>query len=221
MKKIGLLMLVLLAGACSMYNYDDFTGTPDYRQEIGENYIKNIVELLIVDNLLAMEKALDYDELSTSISGKIGTSANYQTGGVSIWNSDARWTVNAVDAVKGVQIRKEGADSTWQLVRNADYGFRSGDDPTEYTMTIRMLSGGGGEQHDWSVSLTGKRRERKGYSCKFDTQTPLFFGAGTYDRWQYCKGRLFMEVFRNGSKVDKCCIEYDGGIYDYKFINGL
>ena len=105
MNKIGFLILFLLAVAFRMYNYDDFTGTPDYRQEIGENYIKNIVELLIVDNLLAMEKALDYDELSTSISGKIGTSANYQTGGESIWNSDARWSKNAVAAVKGVQIR--------------------------------------------------------------------------------------------------------------------
>ena len=124
MKKIGLLILVLLAGACSMYNYDDFTGTPDYRQEIRENYIKNIVELLIVDNLLAMEKALDYDELSTSISGKIGTSANYQTGGVSIWNSDARWTVNAVDAVKGVRSGR-GCGQHLATGRNADYGFQA------------------------------------------------------------------------------------------------
>lgn len=214
-------MVVLLACACSKYNHDNFTGTPDYRQDIGEGYTRNIVEYLVVDNLRAMEKALDYDALSNSVSGKVGTSANYQTGGVSIWNLDARWTVNAVQSVEGVRIRREDADSAWSLVRDADYRLQNDTYRTQYAQTVRMLPGGGAEQHNWAVSLKGKRTERKGYSCTFTTPSPLIFGAGGSDGWGRCHGRLFVEVFRYGSKVDKCCIEYKGGRRDYSFINGL
>ncbi len=221
MKKIGTILAVLLACACSRYDYDHFNGTPDYRQEIGEQYTRNIVEYLLIDNLRAMEKALGYDALSSSVAGKVGSSDSYRTGGLSIWSSEARWTVNAVEPVEGVQIRRAHADSTWSLTRDADYRLGGNPYPTRYAMTVRMLGRNPSGYADWAVSLKGERTERKGYSCKFDTPDAMTFVAGGSDDWVRCEGRLFVEVFRNGTKVDKCCIQYSGGRPDYQFINGL
>lgn len=221
MKKI---LFAFLAAAfvcsCSKYNYDDFKGAPDYSSEIGELYIRNIPERLIADNLLAVERALAYEAMSISVAERIVENANFRTGGVSLWKTGNRWIVNAVDAVKGVEIRKEDVDSTWTLSRDADYCFNGGCYPTACTMTVRMLPGGK-DHFDWEVSVKGNRKERKGYSCTFSTVDPVVFLTGTSDRWSQCRGRIFMEVFRDGAKVDKCCIEYAGGSGSYKFINGL
>ena len=122
--------------ACNKESYnDEFTGSFSYNTTAGSHYLQTIATELLVDNMRALENALEFNSFGSVSNSR---TSSYHSNGKDLWTPGAEWTVNAVTSIKGVKISKDAADSTWTLTRDADYGMAGNTYPTAYSITLRM-----------------------------------------------------------------------------------
>jgi len=236
MKKI-LLPLCLLAAfaAASCTSYDDYSGSSWWRSsDWVASYMENYAIVLIPDNLLQLEAALDFETYVDDLA----SAQSYKTGGKSLWTPGATWTVGEDNLLSGLVITKEEADSTWTLEwGGGDYAIYSETFPTTWKMTVRISpdandavegSGVWGGHAPWEVSdFSGTRTEDKGYSCAFRSDGSLYYRVSgdsydSYRSWDSCKGVLFFDVFKDGKAIDRCRMAFSGSsYYNREFATGL
>ena len=223
MKRI-LFAIIISASLCackkeSSFYYDsEFTGTYSYNSTAGCNYLMAVATELLVDNLRAMENALEFNSFGSVSNSR--TSA-YHSNGKDLWTPGAEWEVTAVTAIKGVKISKDSADSTWTLTRSGNYDINGNIYPTEYSITLRMHKGAG-YHYDWEVSGNGTRTENKGYGCRFWTDGPVNYVVGESGyNWSGAFGTIWMEVNCYDETVDKAFLRFNGSTSDYRYMRGL
>jgi len=225
MKKTLFFGLAALAlASCTKDYYDaEWSGSYNYGEYAGRDYMMCVADNLIVDNLKQMEAAIFIDSISSE------TSSRFDTGGKSIWAADAEWTVTNEDSgvLEGLKLKKAAADSTWILTRNGKYPFgyynstMSDDDlpnyyVTDYEMELRIIcaaEGKGVEDHYfWAVTLKRcERTEEKGYTSKiYSTGSPIEYSEGNFCSWDLCYGTLMMEVRKDGRLIDKARLQLNG-----------
>ena len=110
MKKFTIIIAaVLLAGiSCSK----DFNGSYPHQKPVDlHTYMEGFVEFYLTDHLWVMERALSFDE--RALYESIPTSAEYSTGGKSIWTVGTVWTASEVQSLSGITIERGQDDSTW------------------------------------------------------------------------------------------------------------
>jgi hypothetical protein len=217
-----LLFLFALAAtlcACSKESYnDEFTGSFSYNTTAGSHYLQTIATELLVDNMRALENALEFNSFGSVSNSR---TSSYHSNGKNLWEPGAEWTVNAVTSIKGVKISKDAADSTWTLTRDADYGMAGNTYPTAYSITLRMHKGEN-YHFDWEVSAQGTRTESKGYGCKFWTDGPINYQtANSGYNWSMAFGTIWMEVNCEEEIVDRAFIRYNGSTSDFRYMRGL
>ncbi len=205
--------------ACNKESYnDEFTGSFSYNTTAGSHYLQTIATELLVDNMRALENALEFNSFGSVSNSR---TSSYHSNGKDLWTPGAEWTVNAVTSIKGVKISKDAADSTWTLTRDADYGMAGNTYPTAYSITLRMHKGEN-YHFDWEVSAQGTRTESKGYSCKFWTDGPINYQtAKSGYNWSEAFGTMWMEVNCGDEIVDRAFIRYNGSTSDYRYMRGL
>ena len=205
--------------ACNKESYnDEFTGSFSYNTTAGSHYLQTIATELLVDNMRALENALEFNSFGSVSNSR---TSSYHSNGKDLWTPGAEWTVNAVTSIKGVKISKDVADSTWTLTRDADYGLAGNTYPTAYSITLRMHKGEN-YHFDWEVSAQGTRTESKGYGCKFWTDgTVNYKTAESGYNWSKAFGTMWMEVNCGEEIVDRAFIRYNGSTSDYRYMRGL
>lgn len=205
--------------ACNKESYnDEFTGSFSYNTTAGSHYLQTIATELLVDNMRALENALEFNSFGSVSNSR---TSSYHSNGKDLWTPGAEWTVNAVTSIKGVKISKDAADSTWTLTRDADYGMAGNTYPTAYSITLRMHKGEN-YHFDWEVSAQGTRTESKGYGCKFWTDGPVNYQtAESGYNWSEAFGTMWMEVYCGEEIVDRAFIRYNGSTSDYRYMRGL
>lgn len=205
--------------ACNKESYnDEFTGSFSYNTTAGSHYLQTIATELLVDNMRALENALEFNSFGSVSNSR---TSSYHSNGKDLWTPGAEWTVNAVTSIKGVKICKDAADSTWTLTRDADYGLAGNTYPTAYSITLRMHKGEN-YHFDWEVSANGTRTESKGYGCKFWTDgTVNYQTAESGYNWSKAFGTMWMEVNCGEEIVDRAFIRYNGSTSDYRYMRGL
>ncbi len=207
--------------ACSRNSYDtdsEFTGTFSYNTTAGSNYLQEIATGLLVDNMRALENALEFNSFGSVSNSR--TSA-YHSNGKDLWQAGAEWTVSAVTSIKGVKITKVEADSTWTMTRSGNYAIGSNSYPTEYSITLRMHKGEG-FHYNWGLTASGTRTERDGYGCRFwtDGTVDYLIGQSVYN-WADAVGTIWMQVNCGEEVVDKSFIRYNGSTSDFRYMRGL
>lgn len=231
---IALAALSLCACTKEYYSSDEWSGSYNYGEYAGRDYMFCIADNLIVDNLKQMETAIFIDAISSE------TSSRFDTGGRSIWSDGAEWTVTNEDSgvLKGLKLKKAAADSTWILSRNDKYPFgyynsTMSDDQlpnyyvTDYEMEVRMIcdaEGKGMEDHYWwAVTLKKcERTEDKGYKSKtYSTGAPIEYLEGSFCSWNLCYGTLMMEVYRDAVLIDKARLQLIGSHSNSSYIRNL
>ena len=210
MKKI-IILLSLLAGVVSCQKYyegidDSFQGSGrSENNTVGRNYMIGIVNDLIVDNLLQMENAL-------FINDRGGNTISCNTGGKSLTEEGAEWTMTRSNSSLNGLIIKYKGENSWFLERTGDYPILDVEYPTNYKMTVTKSDGPNSDHYNWDVVIVGDRIERNGYSCSFYSDGVMKF---TYTKgyyfWNECKGYLMMSVKKNNEAVDDACLVLDGG----------
>lgn len=204
--------------ACSKESNDEFTGSFSYNTSAGSNYLQTIADELLVDNMRALENALEFNSFGSVSNSR---TSSYHSNGKNLWEPGAEWTVNAVTSIKGVKISKDAADSTWTMTRDDDYSLSGHSYPTTYSITLRMHKGEN-YHFDWEVSAQGTRTESKGYGCKFWTDGPInYLTAKSGYNWSMAFGTIWMEVHCEEEIVDRAFIRYNGSISDYRYMRGL
>lgn len=225
MKKTIFCIFAALALVSCTREYDkaEWSGSYNYGEYAGREYMMCVADNLIVDNLKQMEAAIFIDSISSE------TSSRFDTGRKSIWASDAEWTVTNEDSgvLEGLKLKKAAADSTWTLSRKGKYPFgyynsTMSDESlpnfydTDYEMDVRMIcaaEGKGMEDHYfWAVTLKKcERTEDKGYSSKiYSTGAPIEYTEGGFCAWDLCYGTLMMEVYKGGTLIDKARLQLIG-----------
>ena len=205
--------------ACSKESYnDEFTGSFSYNTSAGSNYLQTIADELLVDNMRALENALEFNSFGSVSNSR---TSSYHSNGKNLWEPGAEWTVNAVTSIKGVKISKDAADSTWTMTRDDDYSLSGHSYPTTYSITLRMHKGEN-FHFDWEVSAQGTRTESKGYGCKFWTDGPINYQtANSGYNWSMAFGTIWMEVNCEEEIVDRAFIRYNGSTSDFRYMRGL
>lgn len=204
--------------ACNKQYDDEFTGSFSYNTTAGSHYLQTIATELLVDNMRALENALEFNSFGSVSNSR---TSSYHSNGKDLWTPGAEWTVNAVTSIKGVKISKDVADSTWTLTRDADYGLAGNTYPTAYSITLRMHKGEN-FHFDWEVTANGTRTESKGYGCKFWTDGPINYQtAKSGYNWSEAFGTMWMEVNCGEEIVDRAFIRYNGSTSDYRYMRGL
>lgn len=205
--------------ACSKQSYDEeFTGSFSYNTTAGSHYLQTIATELLVDNMRALENALEFNSFGSVSNSR---TSSYHSNGKDLWTPGAEWTVNAVTSIKGVKISKDAADSTWTLTRDADYGMAGNVYPTAYSITLRMHKGEN-YHFDWEVTANGTRTESKGYGCRFWTDGAVnYLTAESGYNWSKAFGTIWMEVNCGDEIVDRAFIRYNGSTSDYRYMRGL
>lgn len=205
--------------ACNKESYnDEFTGSFSYNTSAGSNYLQTIADELLVDNMRALENALEFNSFGSVSNSR---TSSYHSNGKNLWEPGAEWTVNAVTSIKGVKISKDAADSTWTMTRDDDYSLSGHSYPTTYSITLRMHKGEN-YHFDWEVSAQGTRTESKGYGCKFWTDGPINYQtAKSGYNWSMAFGTIWMEVHCEEEIVDRAFIRYNGSTSDYRYMRGL
>lgn len=223
MKRIILVFAIAASlSACnkeSFKSYDsEFTGSYSYNTSAGSHYLQSIASELFVDNMRALENALEFNSFGSVSNSR--TSA-YHSNGKDLWTPGAEWTVTAVTSIKGVKISKEAADSTWTMTRDGDYNIGGNIYPTTYSITLRMHKGDN-YHFDWEVTATGTRKESKGYGCKFWSEGSVNYQVGESGyNWSTAFGTVWMEVSCYEEIVDKAFIRYNGSTSDFRYMRGL
>ena len=205
--------------ACNKESYnDEFTGSFSYNTTAGSHYLQTIATELLVDNMRALENALEFNSFGSVSNSR---TSSYHSNGKDLWTPGAEWTVNAVTSIKGVKISKDTADSTWTMTRDDDYSLSGHSYPTTYSITLRMHKGEN-FHFDWEVSAQGTRTESKGYGCKFWTDGPINYQtAKSGYNWSMAFGTIWMEVNCEEEIVDRAFIRYNGSTSDYRYMRGL
>ena len=208
----------MLAITVACAKWSDFAGSYGsfYGTSPGESYLLTLADNLPVDNLRQIEKALLYNDYFEY------ESRQYETGGKQVDQVGAQWICNDISSIKGVVIRCT-ADGEWTMSRSGDYLLNAGKEfLTEYTMILKKGDGADGH-YDWTVTLIGTRREDNGYLCHFWTEDgeSLVFSRGASMFWESCRGKIMMEVTRNGRFIDKALLDFKDGKDKYVYINGL
>ncbi len=216
--------MLLAAVSCSKDGQNDvWSGSEEEGNQDGKAYIRQIAEILIVDNLKELEQAIYRDSLGTA------SDRRYRKTGASIRTVGSKWILKDDDRdLEGLEISMI-ADSTWQLKRDAKYEFEGSWDSeaefrTAYTITAK-------QQHDslgrssghcaWRLSVSGSRYENKGYVADFETVPDFLFSGGKLGSWNRCYGILMMDISKDGNPVDLCRIEYFGPRRSYAYLRGL
>ena len=213
-----LVTCVLLAG-CDRDYYDPsyYKVENTYHHSTpGENYMSSLVRALVVDNLSAMESAQSFDHYDLWKSSF--KTDSYVHGDKSLWDAGAEWTVNYVEAVKGVKIKKEAADSTWSMTRSKLYKVNSFDYPTDYTLILHMLPGGVYNHHNWEVTITNiERTERDGYSCHSWSDGPVSVLVADSDYWGSFSGQIYLTVKKGSEVIDNAFLAFVGNSDTFYF----
>ncbi len=215
MKKFTIIIaaVLLAGGSCSK----DFNGSYPHQKPVDlHTYMEGFVEFYLTDHLWVMERALSFDE--RALYESIPTSAEYTTGGKSIWTVGTVWTASEVQSLSGITIERAQDDSTWYLRRNDKAGIRGMevDYPVDSDVTLRMLpTAEDAAVHDWRLTVTRCiRTEDLGYKADLtmESESPAEFRATApaVKSWNYCKGNFVMTVTKDGAKVDKGLLSYDG-----------
>ena len=226
-----LILSVLVSCTKSSYVRDDYSRGPITGSGSVENtskyekYIGSIALQFVADNLLAAEDAILYDKLERY---ETDEEANFHPDGQSVWTEGSVWTIDKERSIKGVSMEKTAQDSTWILSRDADYTLPSGTYPTKYSLLVTchksFFSARGGSHFNWDVSFVEfERTELSGLSARCSTTNPIFYDAGTNSdtrSWVGCSGKLTMDVFRDGSRIDRMLILYAGGT-SHQFIRDI
>lgn len=213
-------LLLLAAAGCSkeMMPFErSFTGTSVRSDMAGEHYMVLLVEDCLVDNLVALEDALNLDRIGLYDARE---GSDYQPDGKSLWTPGAVWTIGTVRALNGLKIEKMPADSTWKLTRDDEYPLDGNSFRTEQEITARMLKGDLWQSHRWEVSVTLTRTEEDGYYAGFHSVGPVRFEPSV-PTWGECYGTFLMEVRRDGTAIDRANLVYSGPIGRYRYLGGL
>lgn len=226
MKKIAFIILgVLLLASCKkeFLSSDEWSGTYDYAEMAGCEYMLCVADNLIVDNLKQMETAL-------FIEGQGSTSSTRFVFNGSIWTVGNEWKVSDKSSLlPGMSIKRTAADSTWTLTRKGKYSFSGCEYDTDYEMDIRMhpdtSARAAGDHFWWDVTLKKcNRTEDKGYRSEITTPSGsvLEYTYGTMGRWAYCYGVLGMRVYKDDELIDVARLQLNGGRYnDASYLHNL
>lgn len=174
----------------------------------GRTYMLLITNDLVVDNLKTLENALYADQLGISPD----KSVSYDTGGKSLREKGAVWTLKYMSGFEGLRMTALGEDS-WLLEWDGDFDLGNNTYPTRYALTATCRDDMTQLSHfDWEVALDGTRTERDGYACHFWTENPLWYEVqGKSDEyWSSCTGLLVMEVTKNGKSIDGSTLQMKG-----------
>jgi hypothetical protein len=220
-----ILSMVLLAAACSRGDYEnapDIVGGHTVVNNLpGRKYMMSIADEMVT-------AALDELELGLSINerGAAERSSHFNVNG-SLTTPGSTWTVKAEDSqMKGLSLHCTAADQ-WQLSFDGEFVLIYEENlyPTVFTLMVDKYKPEDPESADegWKVSLTGRREERGGYHCTFDTASITYVntrGAGA-PGWNQVFGDLYMYVFKNDAQVDACCLSFEGSPSQATYIRGL
>lgn len=217
-------MLPVLA-SCSKeampYSGDfSFSGSSYNGESLAQYYMTGLSSTLVVDNLLAIEDALVLDGLGKTTYREGGS---FKPDGNSIWTVGATWEMASVQSIRGVKIIREAADSTWKMTYDGEYDLNGSSFPTRYELTLRMLPGSPSDHFDWETELSMKRTEDDGYSSEIVSVDKVRFVRTTsnFYTWGSCYGQFMMEVWRNGSMIDRALLTYNGNSQEYRYRRGL
>ena len=210
MKRIPYILIALacLLCSCSREHISDpgLDGNSQYRGAYTRAYLQQIADNLVIHNLQAMEKGL----------------ALYSP---DIWQKGAKFIVSNEELdIKGAEIIKAEADSTWTIKYSGDFPINYTKFPTEYVMTIRMKSQPKSSSHfGWIVRLEGSRTEDKGFFCSFHTDGTMDYTPynGTYTNWGQIHGTLLLSISRNGRQIDYAMPRFNGPSSNPYYTNQL
>ena len=191
----------------------DWSGTYNYGDNAGREYMVGVVNNLMVESLKQMELALVIDADDN------GTGTRFSADG-DLWTAGSVWTLSGRETyLGGMKITKTAADSTWTLAREGKFplsgGYYGGDFfDTSFEMEVRMKTDSLATKthHPWEVLLKKcVRTEDEGYKSSIYTKTdPVKFTGGNLGYWNECRGILYMEVFKDGKLIDKARLELEG-----------
>ena len=232
MKKIIILIMTgtLALGACSRIELGEYNGSFnqwDRPYKAGEEYMVELVKNLLPDCLIALENSLMYDRYGYYYE----STSEYQTQGKSLRVVGTEWTVKAYSPVKKIKI-KCLSETSWKMEYNGDYTIVGFEYPTSITVEA-VLNNTTTEEDDtstgentlaghnnWIISFNGNRTERDGYACSFESNPTIQYNtAGNSYGWNRCVGSAYMDVTKNGQKVDRCRTEYLGN--DTRYYRGI
>lgn len=111
-------------------------------------------------------------------------------------------------------------ENVWHLNFEGPIAFDDQSYPTIFAMSATRLNE---ESHaDWDVTITGRRTEREGYYCTFESLGAITFQAvNTESGWDMLYGRLSMIVYNKDSKKDGCLLHFNGALSQAQFVRGL
>ncbi len=118
-------------------------------------------------------------------------------------------------------VKADGKENTWVLTYEG--AFSMGGNMYDTHFSIVATREDESESHaDWTVTLTGSRKERDGYSCRFNSLGSLNYRtAGSETGWNQIYGRLSMDVFKNDARKDTGLLVFNGTPSAAQFVHGL
>lgn len=120
----------------------------------------------------------------------------------------------------GMTIIKD-TGNTWKLSYEGPFAFDGVSYPTSFAMTVTRLNEN--KHADWDVIITGKRTEREGYSCQFESVGAITYRCTMLSNtgWNMLYGRLSMIVYDRYGKQDGCLLEFNGSPSQATFLRGM
>ena len=124
---------------------------------------------------------------------------------------------------KGMTIVKAGEmDDTWSLTYEGQLTMGGSTYETRFSIVATREVVQEGQHADWTVSVSGTRTEREGYSCKFVGMGSLGYQTGgSRTGWNQIYGKLSMDVFKDKARIDTGLLVFNGAPSTAQFVRGL
>ena len=121
---------------------------------------------------------------------------------------------------KGMTIVKDDElDDTWSLTYEGQLTMGGSTYETRFSIVATREVVQDGQHADWTVSVSGTRAEREGYSCKFDGLG--YQTGGSRTGWNQIYGKLSMDVFKDKARIDTGLLVFNGAPSTAQFVRGL
>lgn len=199
-KALYILAIAVMAAACSKgsrVNPDSAAvgGYSTYNSSPVGQYMMSIADDLVAGALTELETSFLLEKSEVT------------------WNS----------RFKGMTIVKAGEmDDTWSLTYEGQLTMGGSTYETRFSIVATREVVQEGQHADWTVSVSGMRTEREGYSCKFDGLGGLGYQTGgSRTGWNQIYGKLSMDVFKDNARIDTGLLVFNGTPSAAQFVRGL
>jgi len=214
-RTIGILAGILSLAACAVEAPEDAFGSTTTPDNPVQAYMMNIADDLVCDHLRELESAL-----KASAEAGLGKYF-YTTGGKSLDQDGAEWTVNREGNLTGLTIKKVAGVNAWDLQYKGKYSFSGNSYDLVVNLTAEQDDASATGHQNWKVVLDGSRTEEGGYSCTFSSvDAPVKYKTiGEDNNLWNAFGYLLMTVFKGDVQVDKVVMELAGGKSDSSIVH--